>query len=321
MPTDRPRILVTDHLEPSAVDRLRTVGEVTVIERCDEPQLASMIREFDALVVRTYTRVTGEVLARAGRLRVIGRAGVGIDNIDVQAARKKGITVVHTPAAATEAVADLTVGLIIDLHRSITRTDAMIRAGRFQEARNKWLATELSELTLGIIGLGRIGKAVARRCRHGFKMPVIYNDIVDPGRLDFTATRVELEELLRRADVISLHVPLTPKTRQAISRDTLELVKSSSMLVNTARGAVIDSLALAASLGDGSLRGAGLDVVDPEPLPPDHPLLAAHNVVFTPHIGARTIAAQERMSAVVDDVIAVLTGKTPRFPCTDQTPC
>lgn len=294
------------------------VGEVTILESCDPDTLQAAVRNCDALLVRTNARITRDLLDQAGCLRVIGRGGVGLDNIDLDAARDRGIAVVYAPAAATDAVADLTVGLMLCLLRRIGKGDAAVREGRFLEERAAHRARELSELTLGIVGLGRIGRAVARRCRAGFGMNVIFNDIVAPGWLGFAATPVDLGTLVATADVVSLHVPLTDQTRHLIDGDALASLKRGAILLNTARGAVVDSQALAAALqegaGGGRLAGAALDVVDPEPLPQGHPLLAAPNTLFTPHVGARTEAGLSRMSGVVEDVIRVLDGREPLYP-------
>lgn len=297
-----------------AVARLRSAGQVTELASCDGAALMDAVGDCDALLVRTGSHVTRSVIERATRLRVIGRGGVGLDHIDLEAARERGIVVVHTPAAATEAVADLTIGLMIDLVRKIGPGDRMLREGRFAEARTECVGRELHELTLGIVGLGRIGKAVARRCRHGFGMTVLYNDIVEMGLLDFVASPCEKEQLYAGADVVSLHVPLTDQTRGLIDEAALSRFKPGSVLINTARGAVVDGVAVAAALTSGLLGGAGLDVFDPEPLPSDHPLLSAPNTILTPHLGARSPGGLARMNDVVEDVLAVLAGKSPRYP-------
>ncbi len=306
-------IVFAEAFDPAAVERVRSVGHVTVLDACDEAALSNVVHDCDALLVRTRAHVTRAVLEKANRLRVIGRGGVGLENIDVEAARKRGITVVYTPGAATEAVADLTVGMIITLLRHVALGDAMVRGGRFDEAREQCLGFDVGELTLGIVGLGRIGKAVARRCRNGFGMTILYNDIVDPGLVDFVATPVEKEPLYRRADMVSLHVPLTDKTRHLIDDRALSQFKKGAILINTARGAVVDGHALARALTAGRLAGAALDVFDPEPPPRDHPLMSAPNTLFTPHIGARTHTGLMRMNDVVDDVIGILQGEPPRF--------
>jgi len=292
---------------------MRSIGAVTILEACDEPSLKHAVATCDALLVRSRAEVTRGVLESATRLRVIGRAGVGLENIDLEAARERGVTVVHTPYAATEAVADLTVGLILDLLRKVTASDTMIRRRRFEEAREQACSREMSELTLGIVGLGRIGRAVARRCYHGFGMRVLYNDLVAPGWLDFVATAVTKDELYAQADVLSLHVPLTDQTRRLMDATALSKVRRGAFLINTSRGGVVDSTALAQALHTGALGGAALDVFEPEPPGVDDPLLLAPHTLFTPHIGARTYRGMERMNAVVEDVLRVLRGQPPHF--------
>ncbi|MCH7807668.1 MAG: hydroxyacid dehydrogenase [Planctomycetes bacterium] len=313
--TDRPwHILFAESFDPSAMEQMRAVARVSILDRCDEKTLSQAVPDCDALLVRSLAQVTGKVLERATRLRVIGRGGVGVDNIDLEVAKERGIRVVYTPAASTDAVADLTVGLMIAVVRGIARGDVMVRSGQFAKGRETLLGRELGGLTLGIVGLGRIGRAVARRCAAGFGMRILYNDIVDPGPLDFEAEEVTKEELYRRSDIVTLHVPLTPLTRGLIDERALALFGEGSILLNTSRGAVVDSEALAGGLVRGVLGGAGLDVFDPEPLPAGHPLLTAPNTVFTPHLGARSPAALARMNVVVEDVIRVLQGETPMYP-------
>ena len=307
-------IVFAERFDEAAIERVRSIGHVTILSACNEAALVGAVSECDALLVRTYAQVTRQVIEKAKRLRVIGRGGSGLENIDLDAARERGIAVINTPDAATQAVADLTVGLIISLVRGVAVSDAMVRAGRFREARERSPSRELHELTLGIIGLGRIGRAVARRCRHGFGMSVLYNDIVDPGLLDFVGTAVDKDRIYRESDIVSLHVPLTDQTRGLIDDATLSKFKDGAILINAARGAIVDSSALARALGNGKLAGAGLDVFDPEPLPPDHPLMHAPSTLFTAHIGARTRLALAGMNAVVEDVIAVLQGRHPRNP-------
>ena len=308
------QIVLAEKFATTAIERIRAVGEVTILDDFGEESLKAAVGNCDALLVRTYARVSREVLERAKRLRVIGRGGVGLENIDLEAARERGITVVYTPAAATDSVAELTIGLMIGLVRRISAGDAAVRSGRLAEVRQSWTGRELSELTLGIVGLGRIGRAVARRCRRGFGMSILYNDIVAPGWLDFAATAVGKEELYARSDIISLHVPLTDQTHHLIDDNALAKFKSGAVLINTARGAVVENGALARALTSGTLAGAALDVFDPEPPPADDVLLGAPNTLFTPHIGARTERGLDRMNDVVDDVIRVLEGEPPRFP-------
>lgn len=307
-------IVVAEPFDLAAVEKLRAVGKVIVLKACDEAHLKKAVADCDALLVRTRAAVTRAVIESAARLRVIGRGGVGLENIDVDAARERGIAVVYTPHASTDAVADLAVGMMIALLRNIHGCDAMVRKGHFWEARGGSCSPEMSELTLGIVGMGRIGRAVARRCRNGFGTTVLYNDIVSPGWLDFVATPVTKDQLYAQADVVTLHVPLTESTRNLIDAAALRGFKKGAVLINTSRGGVVNSLALAEALAAGTLAGAALDVFDPEPLPPDHPLLRAPNTVFTPHIGSRSVAGLARMNDVVEDVVRILQGRTPLYP-------
>lgn len=310
----RPRIVLAEAFDLPAVEKLRAVGEVVVLDACDEAHLKEAVADCDALLVRTRATVTRAVIESAARLRVIGRGGVGLENIDVDAARERDIAVVYTPHASTDAVADLTVGMMIALLRNIRGCDAMVRTGHFWEAREGSCSREMSELTVGIVGMGRIGRAVARRCRNGFGMIVLYNDIVFPGWLDFVATPVTKDQLYAQADVVSLHVPLTETTRNLIDVTALKEFKKGTVLINTARGGVVDSLALADALAAGTLAGAAMDVFDPEPLPVNHPLMQAPNTLFTPHIGSRSIAGLARMNDVVEDVVRILQGRSPLYP-------
>ena len=295
-----------DWFDPTAVARARLVGRVTILERNDEATLIEAVSDCDALLVRTTARVTKSVIEAAPRLRVIGRGGAGLENIDLDAARSRNVTVLSTPDASTAAVADLTVGLVIAMLRGITHGDRMIRAGRFDEGRRECVGFEVGGVTLGIIGLGRIGLAVARRFHVGFGTRIVFNDIRDPGPLPFAAERASKAGVYRQADVLTLHVPLTTDTRGMIGRDALLALRKGAFLVNTSRAGVVDSAALAEALKSNHLAGAALDVLDVEPPNADDPLLAAPNTILTPHIGSRTVGSLARMNAVVDDVIKLL---------------
>jgi phosphoglycerate dehydrogenase-like enzyme len=314
MPDDRWRFVVTEGYSDAAIDALRRVGDVVRPVSTDEAALCAAVADADALLVRTHARVTARVIDAGRRLRVIGRGGVGLDNVDVEHARLRGIPVVYTPAASTDAVADLTVGLLIALVRRIPASQELLRGGRFVEARALPGDRELAEMTLGIVGLGRIGRAVARRCVHGFGMSVVYNDIAPPGELDFAATPMEKDELYAASDAVTLHVPLTDLTRKLISAPALSRFKPGALLINTARGPILDAADVAHALHDGQLGGAAIDVFDDEPPPVDHPLMHAPNALLTPHIASRTQRALAAMNDVVDDVLRVLRGETPRYP-------
>ena len=198
------KIVVAEPYGDDALSDLRRAGELRLLDSCDEASLIEAVADADALLVRTYARVTDRVLAHAERLRVIGRGGVGLDSIDVAAARQRGIVVVHTPAAATDSVAELTIGLMIGLERRLADSDQSVRSGQFVQARSRARGRELRGLTIGVVGLGRIGTCVARACTLGLGMRGLYNDIVDVGPLDFPAESTGKQDLCRASDVISL---------------------------------------------------------------------------------------------------------------------
>lgn len=306
------RILLAEALDADAERRLAAGGDVVCAPAVDERTLCALIADCDALVARTSTPVTRAVLAAGRRLRVVGVAGAGIDRVDLAAARELGIAVVGTPAAATEAVADFAVGLMLQLLRPIPELAAAYREGRFDEVRETAHGSELSELTVGIVGMGRIGSAVGRRCGAGFGARVLYNDIVEVGPFGFPVEAVDKAALWARSDIVTLHVPLTEQTRGLVGVDVLSRLRPQALLINTARGGVVDTEALADALEAGRLGGAALDVLDPEPLPADHRLFACRRCILTPHVAARTRGGLRRMYGVVDDVLALLEGRTPR---------
>ena len=307
------QFVVAESFGDAAIARLTELGNVVHLEDCDSVTLTGAVSDCDALLVRSAARVTGDVIAAAKRLRVIGRGGAGLDNIDLDAARRHGVTVVYTPAASTDAVADLTVGLMLSLIRGVCSGDAAVRAGRFSQARHACIGKELSAFSIGIVGLGRIGRAVARRCRRGFGCDILFNDIIAPGELDFSATSLEKLDLYSTSDIVTLHVPLTASTRHLIDDRALKRFKPGAFLVNTARGAVVKTSSLIDALQTGHLGGAALDVFEHEPILAEDPLLTAPRTLLTPHIGARTNRGLDRMNLVVDDVVRVLRGERPHF--------
>jgi len=299
------RILLAEALDPDAEQRLEAGAIVVRAPRADEPTLRELVLDCDALVCRTHNRITRPVLEAGRRLRVVGVAGVGVDHVDVAAAQEIGITVLNTPAAATDAVADFTVALMLQLLRPIPRLAAEYRAGRFSAARAEPHGRELRELTVGLVGMGRIGSRVGRTCAASGAR-VLYNDLVPVGPFDFPAEPVEKGTIWSHSDIVSLHVPLTELTRGLIDAEVLSCFRPSTLLINTARGAVVDTAALTVALQTGQIAGAALDVTEPEPLPPDHALFACERCVVTPHVAARTYGGLRRMGAVVDDVLAFL---------------
>ena len=307
-----PRILVADPLAEDGLERLRRAGEVTVVSKLPEAELILRIPEFDALVVRSETRVTAQVLEAGRKLRVVGRAGVGVDNIDVPAATRKGILVVNAPRGNIVAAAEHTIALLFAIARWIPQADASIKRGEW--TRSRYVGTEIRGKTLGVIGLGNVGSEVAKRA-HGLEMEVIaYDPVLSVERAElFNVELVSLRELLERSDFVTVHVPLVDANRNLLGVPELALMKASARLVNTARGGIVNEAALVEALKSGRLAAAAADVFETEP-PGDHPLLALPNFVATPHIAASTAEAQASVAFdVAEEVAAVLAGDLPRF--------
>ncbi len=296
------RVLVTEKLDPAALERVRAAGH-EVVERAGlkGAELAAALDGFQALMIRSGTRATAEVLRGARGLRVVVRAGTGLDNVDVDAARTLGITVLNTPAANSVSVAELTLGLLIAFERHLADAAAELRAGRWEKTR--FAGRELSGRRLGLVGFGRIGREVAARAR-AFELEVWASDPLLPAwPAGFEWVRaVSLEALLPECDIVSLHLPLTPDTRQVIGGRELARMRPDALLVNCARGGLVDEDALLRALQGGALRGAILDGFTVEP-PGDHPLLKLPNVLATPHLGASTAEAQRRAG---DEAAALL---------------
>ncbi len=295
------RVLVTDEVDPRGVELLRAEPSFAVDERPTRPwrELLSEIGQYDAFVGRSATQLPAELLRAAQRLRVIGRAGVGTDNIDLDEATALGIAVINAPSGNTIAVAELFFGALLSFVRHLPRAFNSMRAGQWD--RRDLLGTEICGRTLGIVGLGRIGGEVSTRA-HAFGMRVIaFDPYVQRER--FEVLRVErierLPELLARADVLTVHTPLTSETRGMIDREALALLPRGAIVCNFARGGIVDDVALLDALSSGRLGGALLDVYPKEPLAKDHPLRAMNNVLLTPHLGASTAEGQRNVAVDV----------------------
>ena len=307
-----PKILVADPLAEDGLERLRQAGEVTVVSKLAEAELIRQIPDFDALVVRSETRVTAPVIEAGRKLRVVGRAGVGVDNIDVAAATRKGILVVNAPRGNIVAAAEHTMALLFALARWVPQADASVRRGEWTRAR--FVGVEVRGKTLGVVGLGNVGSEVAKRA-HGLEMDVIaYDPVVSVERAElFNVALVTLGELLERADFVTVHVPLVESNRNLIGAAELARMKPTARLINTARGGIVDEAALLAALESGRLVGAAADVFEKEP-PGENRLFTLPNFIATPHIGASTAEAQVSVAFdVAEEVAAVLAGDLPRF--------
>jgi D-3-phosphoglycerate dehydrogenase / 2-oxoglutarate reductase len=291
------KVLISDALSPAAVAIFKDRGlEVEFQPNLgkDKEKLAEAINGFDGLAIRSATKVTAKLLEKARNLKVIGRAGIGVDNVDIPAATARGIIVMNTPFGNSITTAEHALTLMLALARQIPEADASTRAGKWE--KNKFLGVEIFGKTLGVIGCGNIGSIVADRAL-GMKMKVVAYDpyLSDERALDLGVEKVRLEELLRRADFITLHTPLTEKTRNMIDADALKLAKPGLRMINCARGGLIDEGALFEALSSGRIAGAALDVFVTEPAT-ESPLFALPNVVCTPHLGASTTEAQENVA-------------------------
>lgn len=316
------RVLVSAPLPGPAVDSLRAIHDVrsgTSPEGLGREGILAALGDLkgdvEAVITVVTDRVDEAVLGAAPRLKIVGNCGVGVDNIDLEACRRRGVLVTNTPDVLTDATADLTFALILDACRRLSEGDRLVRSGAWRGfSMTQLLGVRVTGATLGIIGLGRIGSAVARRAR-GFDMRVLYTQRrrADAAvELELKAELRSLEELLKESDIVSLCCPLTPETRGLLSRERIALMKPGAVLVNTSRGACIDEAAVAEALADGRIAAAGLDVYEREPHVPEA-LLASPRAVLLPHIGSADVATRERMAwLAVEAVRDALAGKAPR---------
>ncbi|MCY1021182.1 2-hydroxyacid dehydrogenase [Pyxidicoccus sp. MSG2] len=315
--TVRPRVFVTRQLPGEALGRLGRHVELRVWEEELPPSRDALLAEAalaEGLVTLLTDPVDARLLAAAPSLRAVSNVAVGYDNIDVPACTARRIPVGHTPGVLTDTTADFAFALLMGLARRVAEADAFVRAGKWRTwSPTLLLGTDIHGATLGIVGLGAIGAAVARRAR-GFGMRVLYVGRNPRPELEaeLGARRVDKATLLAESDVVSLHVPLSPETRHWLGRAELAAMKPGALLVNTARGGVVDQEALIEALRDGRLGGAALDVMDPEPLPAASPLMTLPNVLLAPHIASASHATRGRMASMaVDNLLAALEGRRP----------
>lgn len=314
----RPLVLQTEQLDEAAASWL---SERCEIIRCssDDSQFAALLPRADALLIRTYTNVNESLLAKAPNLKVVARAGVGLDNVDVPACTNRNITVVSTPGANTRAVIELVTAFMLDALRPRHSLDRALDASAWAALRKSSIAPkQLCDVTLGIIGFGRVGSGVARVAA-AMDMRVLYNDLLTiPESLRAGATPAPFNDVLRHADILTIHVDGRASNRNLINAAALALCKPTAMIINTSRGFVLDPSALAAFLRQNPSARAALDVHEPEPITPDYPLLGLPNARLTAHIGAATATAHANMSWVVRDLWRVLNGEQPEHPASPQ---
>ena len=297
------RVLVCDPIHREGIEKLEEAGfEVDVNPTISYEQLKEVVSEYDALIVRSRTKVTREIMEAGKRLKTVGRAGVGLDNIDTKIAEKKGIAVLNTPEAPAEAVAELTIGLILSLARNIPLADSTMKEGKW--IKKKLRGWQLRGKTLGTIGLGNVGLEVARLAR-AFGMKILITKRTPPASevlSELDGEFIPLKEMLPRSDVVTIHVPLTPQTHHMIGKEQIRLMRKGAYLINTSRGAIVDEKALVEALKSGKLGGAALDVYEEEP-PKNLTLIRMPNVVCTAHIGAQTEEAQKAAATLIAEKI------------------
>ncbi len=307
------RILVCDPIAEDGVLALQRSGaEVDVRTGLSADELRAAVDGYDALIVRSETKITKDIINATTRLQVIGRAGVGVDNIDVAAATEKGVVVVNAPTGNITSAAEHAIALMFSLSRHIPAANASLRAGRWE--RSRFLGLELRGKTLGIVGLGQVGSEVARRAR-GLEMHVIAHDpFVPEERARVLGVEiVSMEELLSQSDFVTIHTTLTEGTKKLVGEEELKKMKPTSRIINTARGGIVDEAALGKALEQGWIAGAALDVFEKEPVT-SHPLFESDRIIVTPHLGASTAEAQERVAVdVAEQILAVLNGQPARY--------
>ncbi|MBS3097725.1 hydroxyacid dehydrogenase [Candidatus Woesearchaeota archaeon] len=296
------KVLVAGNIAKEAIKLIEDAGfDVDVKPDINESKIIGVIKDYDAIIVRSKPKVTAEVIEAAKNLKIIGRAGVGLDNIDIEAAKSKSIEVVNSPEASTISVAEHAVGLMIAIARQTPRAEISLKAGKWE--REKFKGFELHDKTLGLIGFGRIGREVAKIAK-GLGMKVITNDpyITSEDAAEYDCKYIKFEEVLTNADFISLHVPSTPETKNMINTQTLSKMKETAFLINTSRGTVINEKDLYKALKDNIIAGAALDVYETEP-PTYKELFQLNNILTTPHIAANTNEAQIRAGITVAEKV------------------
>jgi len=283
------RVLISDKMSEKAIEVFKRFPEVQVDYKTGlkPEELKAIIKDYDGLAIRSSTKVTAEIIEAATNLKVIGRAGIGVDNVDIPAASKRGIIVMNTPYGNTTTTAEHAISMMLSLARDIPQATASTKAAKWE--KNKYMGKEITNKTLGVIGIGNIGSIVVSRAQ-GLKMNVIaYDPFISPDKaIELGVELVTLDELYKRADFISLHIPMTKETKDLLNKDSFAKMKNGVMIINCARGGIINEADLAEAIKAGKVRGAALDVFEKEPPAADNPLLALEQVICTPHLGAST---------------------------------
>ncbi len=304
-----PKVLVSDPIDQAGIDILSQVAQVDVSTGLSPAELVKIIPDYDALMIRSGTQVTKEIIEAGNLLKIIGRAGVGVDNVDVPAATRKGIVVVNSPEGNTIAAAEHAIAMMLSMSRHIPEANASVKSGKWE--RNRFIGVEVYKKTLGIVGLGKIGSHFAAAAKAmGMKL-LAYDPFISAERAEQLGCRlVELELLMCESDYITLHIPKTPETKHLINAEVLSKMKPTARIINCARGGIIDEAALAEAIKSGKIAGAAIDVYENEPLQADSPLLSVgQNIVLTPHLGASTAEAQVNVAIdVAEQIRDVLLG-------------
>jgi D-3-phosphoglycerate dehydrogenase len=305
------KVLITDALAQEAIDKLKESHDVTFSELSPE-ELLAQIQDYDALIVRSRTKVTAEVIDAGVNLKVVGRAGIGVDNIDLEHAIEKGLPIVYAPTGSTQSVAELAMAHILSLARNLTQANVSIKAGKWEKKKLK--GVELDGKTLGLIGCGRIGAEVAKRAQAFGMTTISYDPYLPPEHARcMNINLTDYDTVLQTSDFISIHALLTDETRGMVNDEAFTKMKPTAYIINCARGGIIDENALFNALQAGKLAGAALDVFEHEP-PADSPLLGLENIAFSPHLGAATQEAQLKAGMITaEQVIKVLNGEAPDF--------
>ena len=309
------RILLYENMHPAGTALLEENCDLIYARSFAEADIIDQVADVDAVIIRANGAVSEKVMAAAPKLKVVGRHGVGLDAIDMDAARQRGIKVVYTPQANKESVAEHFVALALMLAKKIRPADIALRDCYWQ-ARYELIGTELRGKVLGVLGFGRIGQQTARICKNGFGMPILYFDQLafPDAEKELEALRLDEKTLFQKADFISVNLPLVSQTRHFVNADLLNLMKPTAFLINMARGPIWHEADVVAALQEKRIAGAGSDVYEVEPVTKDNPLLKLDNFVGTPHMSAHTEEAMTRMSMVARDVLAVLEGREPEYP-------